>query len=61
MPWDDDVSYGHDDDKKNYDIDDYDDDEDASSLLNSILDTDSQITPDNVRSALPSLLNSQAG
>eukprot|EP00957_Ditylum_brightwellii_P081953 6232053-Ditylum_brightwellii.AAC.1 len=47
MPWDNDVSYGHDEDKNFYDIDDYDNDEDATSLLNTILDTDNRITSDN--------------
>eukprot|EP00957_Ditylum_brightwellii_P098011 7465234-Ditylum_brightwellii.AAC.1 len=62
MPWDDDISYGHDNDEDNYyNLDDYDDDEDATTLLDTILDNDNRITPENVRSALPSLLSSQAG
>eukprot|EP00957_Ditylum_brightwellii_P164806 12547899-Ditylum_brightwellii.AAC.1 len=61
MPWDDDVSYGHDDEDNYYDLDNYDKDEEATNLLDTILDDDNHITPNNVRSVLPSLLNSQAG
>eukprot|EP00957_Ditylum_brightwellii_P208663 15358419-Ditylum_brightwellii.AAC.1 len=61
MPWDNDISYGHDDKDNYYDLNDYNNGEEATNLLDTILDDDNCIAPNNVCSALPFLLNSQAG